>query len=251
MPDLFAAPPAPAAAGIAAPPSNEGGAAATGAPAPSDIAPDAAPEGTPRPSGLPPGFEPGSFDHIDANTVSPEEQAQYDQFVVKALDLIHGPKTQKAVLEQINQKDMPVYQAVGRVAAMMAMTLEQQAKASGVELSGDVIFHAAKDYIIPEIFTIGEAAKILPKSKDDTQMNMAFLEAQKVYGEHLLQGPNASKISSDAQDFYAQNVASEMDAGHADPAKFRQNALGVDSNHPLNAAVMAEMAKMGGPRNGP
>lgn len=238
MPDLFGAPPAAAAAPPAGPPPPDA----------NDTAPEAAPEGEPRPSGLPPGYESGDFEGIDANTVSPEEQAQYDQLVTKALDLIDGPKTQRAILDQMNQKDMPVYQAVGRTAAMMAMALEQQAKASGIELSGDVIFHAAKDYILPELFTIGEAAKILPTPKDgdQSQLNMAFLEAQKVYGEHVLQGPDATKASQGAQDFYAQQVAKEVDDGKVDPAQFRQRALGVDGRHPLNAAVMAEMAKMGG-----
>lgn len=207
-------------------------------------------QGQPTPSGLPIGAEPGSFDSVDENTVSPEEQSQYDQFVAKAGKLIFKKKSRDAVLEQMNQKDMPVYAAVGRAAAHLAGALVDQAKASGVKLSPDVVFHATADFVIPSLFEIGQTAKIIPADDDQNQMHMAFLEAQKVYGEQMLKGPDAKKLSGDAQDFYAEQVGNEVDSGQADGASFREGTLGAAKDDPLASAVTAEMQKMGGAKKG-
>lgn len=199
------------------------------------------------PTGLPPGMQQGDLEGIDENTVSPEEQAQYDQFVTKALTLIHGEKSQDAILEQLNQKDLELYEAVGRSAAQMAMALADQAKAAGIELSPDVVWHATKDYIVPELFEIGEASRIFPEAPQE-QIDMAFLEATKVYGEQMLEGPDGGKLSEEAENFYAEQVAREVDSGEVDPDSFRGDVLGVQKGDPMAAAVAAEMSKMGGRR---
>jgi hypothetical protein len=203
-------------------------------------APTGQPAG-PHPSGLPVGMEPGSFDDVDENYVSPEEQAQYDQFVTKALKLIHTKGSQRALLQQLNQPKMKVYEAVGRAAAMMAMTIAEQAEASGAKLSPDVVFHGTADYIVPELFEVGQAAKIIPMEDEQNQINMAFLEAQRVYGEELLNSPDGPKLQQEAQDYYSHQVAREMDEG-GDPDQFREGILGVAREDPLASAISSELA---------
>jgi hypothetical protein len=233
---------------IAPPPGHSGGAyASEGDPFEfeepmRDLMP--APAQEPHPTGLPVGTTEADFEDVDENTVTREEQAQYDQFVTRALKLIHSKKTQAPLLEQLNQKDLTVPQAVGRAAAMMASALAEQAKAAKVDLSPDVVFHATADYIVPELFEIGEAAKIFPAVEQE-HINQAFLEAQKFYGEALLQGPDAEKLSAQAQDLYAHKVAEEIDSGAADPGIFREGVLGVAKGDPLAAAISSEFQKFG------
>lgn len=182
-----------------------------------------------KPTGTPPGMSPAMFDEVDETTVLPQEQAQYDQIVNQAMRMIHGERSRDKVLEQINRPEMPVYQAVGRTAAMMAQAITQKAKTSGQELSPDAVWHAGADVIVPEIMIVGVESNIFPFKQDSeefqTQMEMAFLEGNKVYGEQMLQGPDAQRFSQEAQDFYTEQIALEADEGTLAPG-FREGLIG-------------------------
>lgn len=107
----------------------------------------------------------------DSN-VSPEEQAQYDQFVTNGLKLMmQGEGAQArinpAVLARMQDADDPK-QGVAGAAAMIILQLMQSAKKSGEKLSGDVIFHGGVE-IIEHLIAIAEKAGIHEFSEEDME----------------------------------------------------------------------------------
>src|SRR5688572_24822495 len=94
----------------------------------------------PRPSGAgPDGSIPGEEPE---EAVSPEEQAQYDQFVARAINFIHNPESADSIIDHLNDSEVSIPEAVGRTAAFIAQRMVEAAKAMEVQLSPDVVFHA-------------------------------------------------------------------------------------------------------------
>lgn len=190
---------------------------------------DLIPKGGPRPTGTPPGMDPHAFDDVDENTVTPEEQEQYDQIASKALDVIWDERSQGAILEQMNQPDMEIHEAVGRAAAQLMGGVAASAKAAGVKISPDAVWAASRDEVVPALFELGKAAGIFDleegSQEEQDQINMAFYEGARIYLERMLQEPDAQRFSAEAQDVYAEQVAREVDAGDA-PPDFRERLAG-------------------------
>lgn len=171
-----------------------------------------------RPTGIPPGMEQeASGEEVPA---TPEEEAQLEQAVTKIDTYIHGRKSRDAVLDQLNQRDLEIPAAVGRVAAQIVTTVAEQAKANGVELSNDVLQYAGA-HAVEELMEVGTAAGFFKIDEDSPEYNellqLALMEGYKAHGEKLLAGPDADRISAEAQDTWATEAAKEVDAGTADP----------------------------------
>lgn len=166
-------------------------------------------------------------DPLDEEAVTPEEQEFYDNFMNKAVEFIHGPKSSRAVLQHMNQKDLSVPEAVGRTTAMIAKQIVESAKIAGAKVNPDAVFGAGQE-IVEELLELGSRAGIFPIEwpRDDAeeltpeQQQMAqeaFAHAAEAYGQGLLQSPEGASISAEAQNEVLRQVQSETKAGIADP----------------------------------
>jgi len=184
--------------------------------------PDAAPTKIPGdlfPTGTPPGADASVLDDMDETAVSPEEQREYDQIVTKAAEFVY--KAPEKVLAAINNTDVPIHQAVGRVMANIGQAIEKSAEAAGQKLSPDTMFHAGSE-IAAVILDLGIEAGILPidPESDEYQkiLGMSLMEATKAFGERMIADPKKGPMyREDAENTWASRVAEEVSSGKADP----------------------------------
>lgn len=181
----------------------------------------------PHPTGAGPDGLAPQDDPFDQEQVSEDEQAQYDQFVEKSLRFIHHPETRDHIIDQLNDRSVSVPESVGRVAALVARTVAEHAKAQEVELSPDVVFHAGTE-IVQELMEVGARAGIFPiewpeegeelSPEVETMMEQAFAIGAHEYGKHLVASEEGQSLADEAGTFFAQQVAKEADAGILDPS---------------------------------
>lgn len=82
----------------------------------------------------------------EETSVSPEEQAEYDEFVTNGMKLIYSENTMDQVLQTIESDGDPV-QGLGNAVATVIMRLEDSAEKGGREISGDVKLNAATELL--------------------------------------------------------------------------------------------------------
>jgi hypothetical protein len=179
-----------------------------------------------RATGIPPGMEGEvSSEQVPA---SPEEENQYQQAETKMMRLVHGRETRDHVIDILNDRDVPVQQAVGRAASQIIGTIHDQAKAAKVELSSDLLMNLGLE-TVKELLDVGIAGGFFPLKEGTPEyeqvLKMAMLEGVKAHGEKVLASPDGKKLSDDAQNHWANEVAKEVDAGTADP-EYLQMARG-------------------------
>lgn len=185
----------------------------------------------PTPTGVGPDGAVPSDDPLNEEAVSPQEQADYEQFVIRALQFIHGPETRDAIIDHLNQTDLSVPEAVGRTAAFVAQRIVETAKASGAELSPDAVFHGGTE-IVEELFEVGSRAGVLPvewpeTTSDEEEVDLppetqemveqAFAIGVHEYGKDFVQTDEGKALSDEAGNFFAMQVAKEADAGQLAP----------------------------------
>lgn len=213
-------------------PQPPGGVIPQAAPDQSDVPPadvsDPAQQGDIRPR-LIPGTDQTSGEVL----ANPKEQAEYRQTMIKAGQMIHSRTSRDQILSSLHDPGSTVAQAVGRTAASILMTIDQQKQASGSgPLSHDILHEAAR-YVIPELMDVGISAGIFPikppegSSPDgevgqgddpyNKEIRMALLEAVKVYGEAQLKRPDKDKLVQRAGDDWADGIRQEVSDGTASP----------------------------------
>lgn len=170
-------------------------------------------------TGVDPNFQP--IGAGEEEQPPPEEQAQYDQFVTRALQFINGPKTLDVVLKSMNEGSRPVYENVGRQAARIAHNIVQTAERAGTKISPDVIFHGGQE-IVAELLEVGEEAGIfdVPEDKEQNELEMAFMSAVEHYGRMLKERGEApieeAKAAMDGQlDYEARTMQQDPRAQSA------------------------------------
>lgn len=172
-----------------------------------------------RPTGRMPGQP-----EFNEEEVTPDEQANYDQFVTKALDFM-GKNTTKMVAS-MNNNQKPIHENVGELAVKIGQGVYDMAKSSKVDISMEIL-QAAGAEIIEHLMELGDSSGIFEFEEDSTQyeevQSMALLHAQKVVGERLINSPQYDgAMQEQAQNFYAQQVAGEVQRGEA-PENFHEN----------------------------
>ncbi len=192
-----------------------------------------------KPTGLPIGQDPATTRVMGEEEVSPEEQAEYDQIVRAAATLIY--KNPRKTLESMNFDDLPVHQAVGRTAAKIGEAVEASAAAAGKKLNPDVIWHAGSE-VIEMLMDLGTQSKVFtldPEGEEYQQeAAMALMEAEKLLGEKALRDPKkAAKLSAEASDAWAWNIAKEVDGGQASPEYTKMVDAHRQANDPITAGV--------------
>jgi type III secretion system FlhB-like substrate exporter len=100
----------------------------------------------------------------ESSNVSPEEQAQYTQFVENAMAMMYDDKMMPTLIQQLKTGDKPA-EALGNAVATIVMRLEDSAKDKGIDLSGDVMFHGATE-ILEQLVELAEAAGVEVSEED-------------------------------------------------------------------------------------
>ena len=164
----------------------------------------------PAPTGKMPGQP-----EFNEETPSEDEQNQYEQFVTKAVSFMG--KNAGQLVATMNDKDKPVYESVGALTVKVGKMVLGSAKAAGAEISPDII-HASGEEIVEHLMEMGDAAGIFPFDSDSEEyemaMNMSFLHAAEIVGNETLQSPEYTpELKEEAGDFYAQQVAGEVQRG--------------------------------------
>jgi hypothetical protein len=123
----------------------------------------------------------------------------------------------------LNNPNKPVYQAVGETQAMIQNELTKMAQMSREDaepLSPDAVFFASAEQV-EMLMDLAAMAKILPFKADSPeyqdQMQKAFAESQRLYGQSLLDSEDSELHQDEASTILAAQVARESDEGTLDP----------------------------------
>lgn len=163
---------------------------------------------------------------FDEEAVSPEEQATYTQFVLRAQEYM--AKRPDAVIDHMSNSKRPVFQNVGRTGLMIAKEIAKTAKAKGQEISADIMFHGGQE-IVEMLMELGNSAGLWPfkqssKQYDEAQA-MAFMHGAELAGKDVLAGPDAAKHTEEAGTQLAREIAVEQDRGEV-PDEFWEKLKG-------------------------
>jgi hypothetical protein len=141
--------------------------------------PGAAPPGAPPQTGMPgPAMgEEGAAMGEEQPNVSPEEQAQYEQWVTNGMQLIYSKQTLPHVMKLLSGGEKPT-EGLANALAMVALRLDESAKEGGTEISGDVKLHGAQE-LLEQLAELAENAGIHEFSEEE--LEAAFYLALDIY----------------------------------------------------------------------
>ena len=111
--------------------------------------------------------------------VSPEEQAEYDQFVDNGLKLIYNEAMTDKILERLQASDNPV-EGLANVTFMVIEKLITSGKQNGKEFSGDIKFHGGVE-ILEDIANLAMEAGLHEFSEEE--LESAMYATLDLYGE--------------------------------------------------------------------
>lgn len=133
----------------------------------------------------------------EGGNVSPEEQAEYDQFMDNAASLMFveggesGHEVQPSILEALQAPPAdeggnvnPKILALANAAVTIVTGLDDSARAAGKPVSDDVLMHGAEE-IIEQLGEIAETAGIAEYTPED--LTGAFQQAIDMYRPKLIQ----------------------------------------------------------------
>ncbi len=165
------------------------------APAPMPPGPGAAPAPTPVPGTIPVG---GAEDTTETGeekpNVSPEEQAQYDEFMNNAYTLIYSDSTFPAVLKRIKSGANPV-ESIANITATAVNRLKDSAEKSGKTISTDVLFQGGKELLEDLADMTGKAGI---HDFTDKELESALYQALDLFRQ--MQGDDPQKQAAAQQD---------------------------------------------------
>jgi hypothetical protein len=143
------------------------------------------------------------------SNVTPEEQAQYDQFVGNALRIISSDKTRQGLLKTLAGNGRP-QEGLANTAVMIAKRVVDSARENGVEISGDVLLHGGVQ-VVEALADVQEAAGIAELSEEEVQG--AMYRAADLYREI---SQSEGTLNTDAAKEDMQALAAADRAGRLD-----------------------------------
>ena len=164
----------------------------------SGMMPDSAPAGAPAMASMqPPGLLPqmGQTAPSDPSepvpNVTPEEQAQYDDFVENGMLLLFAPETNSAMREAMSAQADPV-EALAQALVPVVIRLAESALAEGVAVSGDVMMQGSVE-LLEQLAEWAEAEGLV--AVDEGVLEAATYRALDLYRE---QGGQMGLIDEEA-----------------------------------------------------
>ncbi len=112
----------------------------------------------------------------DDGNVSPEEQAQYEEFVLNGVQILHDEKGLETMLQSIGGDGDPV-EGLATTVSSIVMRLEDSAAQSGQQISSDVVMHGGVE-IMEQAVELAEQAGLEISEK---QMESALVVAFEMY----------------------------------------------------------------------
>lgn len=187
------------------------------------------PMGQPVPAGPPtPAGAGAARPHEDTSekgeekpNVTPQEQAQYDEFMNNAYKLIYSDNTFPAVLKRIKTSSNPV-EAIANITASTVNRLKDSAEKAGKTLSVDVLYQGGKE-LIEDLADMTAQAGI--HTFTDKEMESAVYLALDLFRQ--MQGPQSpadqAATQQDVQTLKGAQAAGGLDQllpglGGRDPA---------------------------------
>lgn len=131
--------------------------------------------GAPAPGGGPMAGQPDPGG--ESENVSPEEQAEYNEFVSNGMELIYDEQAMPQILQNIEGDGNPI-EGLANSLVMIVMRLDESAQEGGKEISGDVKFHGATE-LMEQMVELAEQAGIHEYSEED--MESSLLLAMDLY----------------------------------------------------------------------
>lgn len=166
-----------------------------------NAAPEAAAEGAPR--------DPSRYVEEGEGNASPEEQAQYEQFVTNSHQLLYqqgreGGEIRPEVLQSLQVGEQgqqgdgpnPAIMALAQTAVNVVSQLDDSAREAGSPVSDDVLYHGATA-VIEELAEIAQAAQIHDFSEDE--LNGALMQAIDLYRPKLIESGRTNEETLKAQ----------------------------------------------------
>jgi hypothetical protein len=170
----------------------------------------------------------------DDTQVSPEEQKQYDDLVVRAKLFINDPRPplnskghpvpgakapRDVIIDHLNVPGQNAADSVGRTTAQVMWILYTNAKRQGYPYSPDVLYHGA-DEVMSDLYQIAVAAKLIknppaPDSQEEQHfLGLAKLSACKFFGQNLIDTGQSNQ--KEAQQYYLDQIKREGESGALD-----------------------------------
>lgn len=183
---------------------------------------------------------------MDETQVTPEEQAEYDEFTTMCLGIVHGlnkvgPNRASAdiVLDYFKPTGVTVPQALGFATAEVCYTVHQKMKRDGVEIGADVIFHAAAE-VMSEIYEFAAAAKVIPVAKlppagspqEEQLLGKALMFAVERFGQRLESTGQLPR--EEANQHLSEQIRREAEAGELDNYDPRSEMDADGMNYAIN-----------------
>jgi len=205
---------------------------------------------------------------MDETQVTPEEQAQYDEFTTMALGIVHGlnkvgPNRASAdvVLDYFKPSGTTVPQALGFATAEVCYTVHQYMKRQSVEIGADVIFHSAAE-VMSEIYEFATIAKVIPVAKlpppnspqEEQLLGKALMYAVERFGQRL--EATGQLPREEANQHLSEQIRREGESGELDDYDPRSELDADGMNHALKKIresgqgedAIGKFAAMGYPR---
>lgn len=155
---------------------------------------------------------------------SPEEQAQYEQFVNKAYELIYAQgEANPAILKSLEGNGDPI-DGLANTAAMVVLRVEEAAEASGAQLADGVVYNAGIE-ILEDLASLARTAGIHEFDEKDTEAALyraldvyrAFKEGAGGIDQQKYQAELGQVVEADRQGKLGQIVPG-LDRGKPAPA---------------------------------
>lgn len=143
---------------------------------------------------------------------SPEEQAEYDQFVGNGMKLIYSESTFPKILESLTSGDDAKH-SLAQTAAMIVVRTVQSAMQAGRKLSGDVILHGGTE-LFEEVADVATKAGVHDFAKDRNALEGAMFQAMDMARQNL-QGMGAmdpEAVRQDVDQLENMNESGELDS---------------------------------------
>lgn len=113
----------------------------------------------------------------DEVPASPEEQAEYEEFVTKGMDLMYNDKAMEEVIRSALGDSNPI-EGLANTLVVVVKRLEDSAGEAGREFSGDVKLHAARE-LLEQLVELVEATGAHEFTEEE--MESAFYLALDTY----------------------------------------------------------------------
>lgn len=100
-----------------------------------------------------------------ATEATPEEQAQYDALVTKALELMYGDQSHDMVVERMKASSSNLPAMIGLLAANLARAGVAELRQQGQQVDDEIVAYAGFE-IIAELMDLAQAIKLIPEGDD-------------------------------------------------------------------------------------